>query len=450
MSNIFRILIVDDEIDMRESLQELLTREGYFIDEVANGKNALEKYSKNKYDLVISDIIMPEMDGIELLKNLKDIDPEVIVILITGYSSIQGAINAIKLGAEDYFTKPFKAVEIKKVIRRIYENKNLTQRNELLTQQIMRSDFPEIIGKSRVIRNLKKDINTVADSNVTVLITGESGTGKELVARALHQTSLRKNTPFVPINCAAVPNDLLESEFFGHEKGAFSGALKRKYGIFEVAENGTLFLDEIGEMPYALQAKLLRTVETKKIRRIGGTEQIYIDLRLICSTNRDLKEEIKEKRFREDLYFRLSTYIIFIAPLRDRKEDIPLIIENFIQKKRIPNMIIPPDTLDTLMAYDWPGNIRELENVLERILLISKGQAPTPDSLPADIRNANHLDSVIPDTTSGKILTLEELERDYIEKIYRICKGNKVKTAKSLDIGLKTLYRKLNKFAINI
>ena len=447
----FRILIVDDEKDMRDSLRDLLTRDEYQVDVSSNGDEALRLYKNKTYDLVISDIIMPEMDGIALLKKLKDFDQEASVILITGYSSIQGAISAIKLGAEDYFTKPFKAIEIKKVIRRIYDNKYLSKRTEQLTQGILRSEFSEIIGNSKVIRDLKEEINTVADSEVSVLVTGESGTGKELVARAIHQASSRKDRPFVPINCAAVPNDLLESEFFGHEKGAFSGALKRKYGIFEVADTGTLFLDEIGEMPLHLQSKLLRTVETKKIRRIGGTDEIDIDIRILCSTNRDLKQEIKKGNFREDLYFRLATFNIHIAPLKARREDIPILIDNFVRKKRIKKLEISIETKNFLYNYNWPGNVRELENVLERLILIAKGNLIIPDHLPIEIRNQDQENtSFIEQITriEKDIEPLENIEKKYIIKAYKHYHGNKAKTAKKLGIGLKTLYRKLEKYQI--
>ncbi|MBN1326484.1 MAG: sigma-54-dependent Fis family transcriptional regulator [Candidatus Cloacimonetes bacterium] len=448
----FRILIVDDEPDMRESLRDLLSRDGYHIEEASDGEEALDLYRQNSFDIVISDIIMQNMDGIELLKQLKKVDPEAVVILITGYSSIQGAISAIKMGAEDYFTKPFKAIEIKKIIQRIYDNKYLSIRNEQLMQEIMRKEFPEIIGESQAVKKMLSEIRTVADSDVSVLVTGESGTGKELAARAIHQSSPRKNKPFVPINCAAVPNDLLESEFFGHEKGAFSGAINRKYGIFEVADTGTLFLDEIGEMPFSLQAKLLRTVETKLLRRIGGTDEISVDIRIVCSTNRDLKKEIEDGKFREDLYFRLSTYNIHIDPLRNRKDDIPLLIDNFLQRKRLSSITFPETMINALQKYDWPGNVRELENVLERILLFSRNQQPTIDNLPPEFRtNLPEITAATNDYSPARAnpaRSLEDIEKEHIQLVYYNCNGNKVKTARTLEIGLKTLYRKLEKYNI--
>jgi len=447
MQRAFHILIVDDEADMRDSLRELLNREGYQVSEAANGLLALEKITETSIDLIISDILMPEMDGLTLLKKIKESDSDAAVILITGYSSIQGAIEAIKFGAEDYFTKPFNVIEIKKTIERIYNKKNLIRKNEMFKQEILRKEFPRIIGRSKTIHALLEHIKNVADSNVSVLITGESGVGKELVAQAIHKSSLRNREPFIPINCAAVPKDLLESEFFGHEKGAFSGAINRKYGIFEIAHKGTLFLDEIGEMPYELQAKLLRTVETKQLRRIGGSEIIEVDIRILCSTNRDLKQEISDRKFREDLYFRLATYTIFVPPLRARRDDIPLLINNFLQKKGRSNLKINDNIIHKMISYDWPGNVRELENVLERLLIISRGKKIELKHLPQEILEAQeNKDSGLRTTDDHSIRSLEEIEKEHIMKTFKQCAGNKVKTAQILGIGLKTLYRKLEKY----
>ncbi len=445
----FNILIVDDEKDMRDSLKDLLELDGYSVDTSDSGFSALEMYKHSPYDIVLSDIMMPKMDGIELLRKLKDIDPNVSVILITGYSSIQGAIEAIKLGAEDYFTKPFKAIEIRKTIERIYNTKYLSEQNEKLKQGILRTDFPNIIGDSDAIHDIFNDIKTVAQSDVSVLITGESGSGKELVANAIHQYSDRNSEPFIPINCAAVPKDLLESEFFGHEKGSFSGAVKRKYGIFEIANKGTLFLDEIGEMPIDLQAKLLRTVETKVIRRIGSTEMTPINIRIVCSTNRDLKEEITKGNFREDLFFRLATFQITVPPLRQRVSDIPLLLENYLKKRGINNLDFPDQIIKALQSYNWPGNVRELENVVERIILLSRLRPIDISFLPDEIRQGNFKPTK---TTAsyGNNTSLEEVERDHIKRVYLHCNGNKVKTSKILGIGLKTLYRKLDKYEISI
>jgi len=443
----FKILVVDDEIDMRESLRELLSREGYFVDDAENGVIALEKHTEESYDLIISDIIMPDMDGIALMKKIKETDSKAVMILITGYSSIQGAIEAIKLGAEDYFTKPFNAAEIKKTIERIYRNKSLITENAMLKQELLRKEFPRIIGKSAAINEVLSDIKIVAESDVSILVTGESGVGKELVAQAIHNSSFRKNEPFIPVNCAAVPKDLLESEFFGHEKGAFSGAINRKFGIFEIASKGTLFLDEIGEMPLELQAKLLRTVETKLIRRIGGNEFINVDIRIICSTNRNLKHEISEKNFREDLYFRLATFTIDIPPLRDRENDIPLLVKNFLRKRSVQRIAVEEGFMDLLRSYSWPGNVRELENVLERVLLLSKGKKISKKSLPREFFTSKvKQQAAVHTNESSEVKSLDQLEKEHILRTYGLFNQNKVKTANVLGIGLKTLYRKLEKY----
>ncbi|MEA1972060.1 MAG: sigma-54 dependent transcriptional regulator, partial [Candidatus Cloacimonadota bacterium] len=317
MNTAFRIIIIDDEFDMRDSLKELLIRENYTVDLASSGEEAINQFKKNKYDLVLSDIIMQQVDGYKLLKTIKRDNPDLPVLLITGYSSIQGAIDAIKLGADDYFTKPFDVQKIKKVIKRIRDNKVVNEKKKKLNNRILSNKFPKIIGQSKAIESLLEEIEIVAKSGVSVLIIGESGTGKELVAKAIHNSSSRSLKPFVPINCAAVPKDLLESEFFGHEKGSFSGAIKRKLGLFENAHKGTLFLDELGEMDILLQPKLLRAIESQEIRRIGGVDEIKIDVRIISSTNKILLDEIDKDNFRRDLYYRLATYKIHIPPLRD-------------------------------------------------------------------------------------------------------------------------------------
>jgi len=444
----FKIMVVDDEESMRDALKQLLKREGYTVGVAENAAAAIKKFKKENHDLVVSDIMMPEIDGIELLKRLKKISQDVIVILITGYASIDSAVQAIKIGAEDYFTKPFKNVEILKVVDRIYKNQSLSRQNELLKQEILRQDIPEIVGQSTKIKKIISDIKMVADSDIPVFISGESGTGKELVARAVHDLSERKNEPFVPINCAAVPDDLLESEFFGHEKGAFSGAINRKYGLFEVADNGTLFLDEIGEMPQSLQAKLLRTVETMQLRRIGGTAQISVNLRIVCSTNRDIQKEIEEGRFRSDLYYRLSTFCIHLPPLRERKNDIPLIVEQYLKGKNGGKTKIPESVIQAFLNYHWPGNVRELEHVIERILLFSKNKVPSLKNLPQEIQEVYQRESSSPaKETSLSVHSLEDVEKEHILSVLNHCNGNKKEAAEILGIGLKTLYRKIEEYA---
>jgi DNA-binding NtrC family response regulator len=443
----FTILAVDDEIEMRRALKSLMEREGFSISSASNGREALKKYEEHRFDLIISDIMMPEMDGIELLKKLRKVNEEVLVILITGYATIESAVQAIKIGAEDYFTKPFKNEEIIKVVDRLYKNHQLKRRNEILKQEILRSDIPEIIGNTPKISKILSDIKMVADSDIPVFVTGESGTGKELVARAIHSLSSRKSEPFVPINCAAVPNELLESEFFGHEKGAFSGALSRKYGLFETADKGTLFLDEIAEMALPLQSKILRTVETMQFRRIGGTQLITVDLRFVCCTNCDIKEEVDKGRFRGDLYYRLSTFGIHLPPLRERREDIPLLVNNYLKQRGTKPIILPEKIMSALKQYDWPGNIRELEHVLERLILFSKNKTPGLKNLPGEIQESYQRQSKLhADFTPGQNRPLCEIEKEYILAVMQQCNNNKKESADILGIGLKTLYRKLDEY----
>ena len=448
MTKNFTILIVDDEYDMRESMRELLSREGYQVDLAENGKTALEKFRKKAYDLVLSDIIMQEMDGIKILKQCKTLKPETPFILITGYSSIQGAIDAIKLGADDYFIKPFEINKIRKVIKIIYDNKILAKKNQIFLQEMQNKQSRKMIGNSKAIKKVLEDIQVVADSDVSVMITGESGTGKELVAQAIHETSNRKNKDIIPVNCAAIPRDLLESEFFGHEKGSFSGAFKRKFGLLETAHEGTLFLDEIGEMDLSLQPKLLRAVETKEIRRIGGSEEIKVNIRLISSTNIDLKSVVEKGNFRKDLYYRLATYTIDVPPLRDRIQDIPLITEYLLSQKKYHNISFTEDIINAFKNYDWPGNVRELENVIERVILITKGMVPAFKNLPEEIKKVCNDKPKQKIDSEDEIISLEELEKRHIKKVFTNCNFDKAKTSDILGIGLKTLYRKLEKYEI--
>lgn len=441
----FKILIVDDEKSMRDILKNLLETENYIIDVTSNASEAIHRYNKNKHDLIISDIMMPDIDGIELLKRFKKINKDVKVILITGHASIDNAIQAVKLGAEDFFIKPFENIEILKVVNRIYKNLSLSLQTEILKQELHRRDIPELVGQNPMMKKLISDIKLVANSDIPVFVTGESGTGKELVARAIHNLSSRAKEPFVPINCAAVPNDLLESEFFGHEKGAFSGAVERKFGLFETADKGTLFLDEIGEMPLTMQAKLLRTVETMQLRRIGGTSQITVDIRILCCTNRDIKQEISDGKFRRDLYYRLSSFEIKLPHLRERKDDIPLIVNHYLERMSKKDYLLPENILNAFMNYDWPGNIRELIHILERIILLSKNKEMDIKYLPQEIKEATpqkpDMEAVPSDTDP---LPLREIEKNHILNVLNKYKGDKKEAAKMLGIGLKTLYRKLN------
>lgn len=443
-----KVLIIDDETELLSVLKEFFEKDGYSVDIAETGTEGLTLFNRNRHDIVIVDIALDDMDGTEVMQQVKQTRPETSLIIITGYGSIKGEVQCMKHGADNYLRKPLDYIELLKIANRLIENKYLTQRTEALKQQLLRRDAPIIVGNTKAIRKVMKDIETVATSNVPVLVTGESGTGKELVAMTIHNLSARCNEPFIPINCAAIPHDLLESEFFGHEKGAFSGATKRKYGLFEVADRGTLFLDEIGDMPVDLQAKLLRAVDDNYIRRTGGTEQIKVDVRFICSTNRDIKKLLKSGLFREDLYYRLNTMIIDLPPLRKRKRDIPLLIDFLLEKHGRKDYVLPANVLEALKKYTWPGNVRELENCLERILLTSNGKAPCIDSLTADIQQNYHQNNCQGSHCNKEYVPLSEMEKKYIIEVFDHCQGDKTKTARVLGIGVRTLYRKLASYGI--
>ena len=383
------ILIVDDEKSMRDSMQMLL-RDSYNVQVAKSGKEAIEIVKLHSIDLVLLDIRLPEIDGIEILKIIKSIDSDIEVIMVTAVIMVGKAVEAIRIGAYDYLTKPFDIDAIQERIGKALEKKKLQQENISL-RQLIESDFQfeKIIGKSRAIRSVFKTINDVARSNATVLITGESGTGKELVARAIHNRSSRKPKLFVAVNCAAIPENLLESELFGHERGSFTGATERQIGKFEIANGGTLLLDEIGSLPLPMQAKLLRVIQQKEIERIGAGYPTPIDVRIISATNSNLRQDIKAYKFREDLYYRLNVIPIHLPPLRERKEDIPLLANHFLHNttrefgKKIKSF--KKDALTLLENYDWPGNIRELENLIERLVVLTKSEQINTEHLPPEI-----------------------------------------------------------------
>ncbi|HEX6775099.1 MAG TPA: sigma-54 dependent transcriptional regulator, partial [Methylomirabilota bacterium] len=397
-----RVLIVDDEKSMRDLLSITLEKEGYDVSSATGGETAIEMLHRDSVDVVITDLRMPKVDGLQVLRAAKEISPDTTVIMITAVASTESAVEAMKLGAYDYITKPFKLDEVNLIVRNALERKRLRDENLYLRRQLeTQHRFENIIGKSSRITEVFDTIRKIADSPSTAMITGESGTGKELVARAIHFNSFRRDKPFVSVNCGAIPEGLMESELFGHVRGAFTGAVSNKVGLFSAAEAGTLFLDEITEIPPLLQVKLLRAIQLREIRRVGDTKDIKTDVRLIAASNRDLEGAVEEGVLREDLFYRLNVIPIQLPPLRDRREDIPLLVAHFLQRfgKELGKDVrgVAPEAMAVLERYHWPGNIRELENVLERAIVLGAGEMLGVDSLPESVRRerpVKGLDSV--------------------------------------------------------
>jgi len=441
------ILVVDDEPEMRALVCDVLRERGHQVAEAPNGLEALKRLAEGEYTVVLTDLRMKEMQGIELLGEIKRTFLDTNVILMTAFGSVETAVEAMKQGAYDYLIKPVKTEELIRVTERAVREASLRREINRLRQEVHKEySFHQILGKSKPMREVFDLIRRVANSPTNVLITGESGTGKELVAKAIHYNSERRNAPFVPVNCAAIPETLLESELFGHVKGAFTDAKGDKRGLFEEANGGTLLLDEISELPTLLQAKLLRVIQEKEIRRVGSTRSVPVDVRIIAATNLALAEEVKAKRFREDLYYRLNVIEIRMPPLRDRREDIPLLVNAFLRKcaeaSRKEALGINESALALLMDYAWPGNVRELENVIERAVTLTRGDRIVTEDLPPTIQGARGERRVI-DEGADRILPLQEIEREYILRILEKTGGNKYQAAQVLGIDRKTLYRKL-------
>ncbi|MBM3234758.1 sigma-54-dependent Fis family transcriptional regulator [Candidatus Poribacteria bacterium] len=449
-----KILIVDDNEAHRMMLKANLSKEGYDLYEAGDGLSAVQAVRDGFFDLILMDIKMPKQSGIDALKEIKEISPGIPVLLITAYAELDTAIEAVKLGAKDYIQKPIDIEKLKVTIANLLELNTLKKENELLKERLGRTfSTSKIIGNSPKMQELYHNVAMIAPTDATVLIQGESGTGKELIADLIHENSTRANNPFIKVNCTALPDTLLESELFGYERGAFTGAYQRKQGRFELADSGSLFLDEIGDMNPAVQAKLLRVLQEQKFERLGGSKTITVDVRIIAATNKNLEEEIKADNFREDLFYRLNVVPIVVPPLRERKEDILLLAEYFLeyyaQKNHRPVKGILPRTLDLLMRYDWPGNVRELENALERAVIIARTEQLTPADLPLniqaladDLKTSRFHRDVMP----GR--TLKEVERDLIIKTLEQTGGNRTNTAKLLGITRKTLQNKLKEYQI--
>ncbi len=441
------ILVVDDDIGVRESFEAVLAKD-YNLLFATQGPEALRLLSTQDINLVLLDIRMPGMDGIEVLRRIKDLNEQTDVIVVTAVKSLKTAVEAIKLGAFDYITKPFDIHEILALIKRVVEKQELLREVLYLRSEVAEHRFENLVGRNARMQEIYTLITRIADNNATVILSGESGTGKEVLARAIHQQSNRSHRPFVAINCAAIPSELLESELFGHEKGSFTGAIATKVGKFEMATGGSLFLDEVGSMRLDLQAKILRALQEREVERVGGTRTIKIDVRVIAATNRDLKKAVEEGTFREDLYYRLNVVPITLPDLKDRQEDIPLLANHFVQKftqESNSNIReISKEAMGILLSYPWPGNVRELENVIERAVTLGRGPAIQPGDLPPHLAGgAGPVEKAL-----AQEATLEDLERDYIRAVLRRTKGHQIRAAAILGIDRRTLYRKIRRYGI--
>jgi DNA-binding NtrC family response regulator len=442
-----RLLIVDDDPVALDLLREVLSKEGYEVVSALSGEEAISRGSENFFDVIISDVRMGEKDGMDVLRSFKKTSPETAVIMITAFGSIDTAIEAIREGAFDYISKPFKLEEIKITVRRALEQRRLLRENQYYRQELLEKyQFKNVIGRTPQMFQVYKTIARVADTKSTILLYGERGTGKELVARSIHYNSQRSDRPFVTVDCASLVETLMESELFGHVRGAFTGALQAKRGLFEEADGGTLFLDEVGNLSLSTQAKLLRFLQEYEIKRVGGTENIKVDVRVIAATNQFLEPLVKSGNFREDLFDRLNVVPISLPPLREKKEDIPLLIIHFLQKSSEENRkqisYISPEALDILTQYSWPGNVRELRHTIERAVVLSTQPIILPEDLPKKmLEEVKGKEIQFPE----ELLPLREVERRYVLKVLRETKGNKKKASEILGIDRTTLYRILEK-----
>jgi two-component system NtrC family response regulator len=450
------ILVIDDDTSLRRVLEYNLQEAGYAVGTAASGEEGLRLFDEVSPALVITDMKMPGMDGMQVLKAIKERSPETLVIMITAFGTVDIAVEAMKAGAYDYITKPFNRDELRLTVAKALQLNGLTVENKRLKNELAdRADFRSMVGSSAAMEKIFQIVAKVADTEASVMITGESGTGKELVARSLHARSSRRNGPFVAINCAAIPRDLLESELFGHIKGSFTGAVKDKTGKFALAEGGTIFLDEVGELPLELQPKLLRALQERVIEPVGGTKELRLDVRVVAATNLDIEKAIGDGIFREDLYYRLSVIPIHLPPLRQRRDDIPLLLRHFCGKYGSPHVTFDKPCLEKLSAYAWPGNVRELENLVERLLIMRNGETITNVDLPDKISNSSA--SAPSASVGGNVINLpdegyplEQLEREVVVQALERNHWNQTAASRFLRIPRHTLIYRMEKYEISI
>ena len=449
-----KILIIDDDNSLRRVLEYNLQEEGYEVQAASSGEEGLYLFGKSQPNLVITDMKMSGMDGLMVLKSIKERSPETLVIIITAFGTVDVAVEAMKTGAYDYITKPFNREALKLTVKKALQFSGLAEENKRLKSELSdKADFRTIVGSSKEMEKVFDVIRKVADTEAAILITGESGTGKELVARSIHAGSGRSTSPFVAINCAAIPRDLLESELFGHVKGAFTGAIKDKTGKFQLAEGGTLFLDEVGELPLELQPKLLRALQEKEVEAVGGTTTVKLDVRVVAATNLDIEKAITDGVFREDLYYRLAVIPMHLPPLRQRRDDIPLLLRHFCNKYSAGKVAFDKQALTTLTSYSWPGNVRELENLVERLLIMRNSDTISCEDLPEKILNGSV--GTLSNSTSGGVLnlpdegySLEQLEREVVVSALDRNQWNQTAAARFLRIPRHTLIYRMEKYEI--
>lgn len=451
-----RILIIDDEAGIRDSLETLLSLEGFDVELAPDGDAGLDQLSRGHFDLLLLDLALPGESGIDLLPRIKSLVPELPIIMITAYGTVGNVVDAIRAGASNFVQKPWDneklLADIRAAIGRSHAEKEVTQLKRTLKQ---RYSFANIIGKSDIMQRLFDLVVQVAPSRATVLIEGESGTGKELIAKAIHASSPRRDKPFIPVNTGAVPSDLLESTLFGHERGAFTSAVSAKKGLFEVADTGTLFLDEIGTMSIDMQAKILRVLQDRRFMRLGGTQEIQVDVRIVAATNVNLQQAVKDGRFREDLFYRLNVITFELPPLRSRKEDVPLLANHYLKFYAAENGLGPleltPEALRTMMEYEWPGNVRELENAIERCAVLSTGPRIGPDLFPAQMRGSTYSAALLEQRPNASLFDImEDIERRIIADRLERCNWNQTEAAEFFHIPLSTLNQKIKRLSVEV